>query len=276
MSPRLSAAPTRGGLTRGPSTFGRVIGHGRAHRATSANVGAQGRTRAAPRSEPGMIRETRPRKHDWEARLSASAEPPCGDPRSSSPGPFVELQERHSTGGVTDVELAHRPRDKVAPLRGGGHSAPPETGRNPGAPWIAWRGRDAIGILTTRVASPCSNPVGHAIAAPNGNAAAKPAGRVGRDPDCLDGGGQTVTSASVAGLWSRIPAPRLPRQPEVPGRRTSKRAPPDSASVTRMDPSCRSTIQAAMASPSPEPEPLREVPRQKRSNTRSRWSGGMP
>lgn len=82
---------------RGPSTFGRAIGHGRAHRGTWADGGAHAPTWLGPRSPTGIIRETRPRLHNGKARSSGSAEPACGDPRSPSPAPFVELHERQST-----------------------------------------------------------------------------------------------------------------------------------------------------------------------------------
>jgi hypothetical protein len=85
--------------TRGPSPFGRAGGQHLGHRPTPAPCGARGPTwpRLAAAAGSGISRETRPRAHIWEARSSRSAEPACGDPRSPSPAPFVELHDRQST-----------------------------------------------------------------------------------------------------------------------------------------------------------------------------------
>jgi hypothetical protein len=81
----------------GPSPFRRVVGHAPAHRATWANVGAHGRTWAVPRSEPGIIRETRPRAHSRAARSGRKPLSLWPTPPPSVDAPFVELHERHNT-----------------------------------------------------------------------------------------------------------------------------------------------------------------------------------
>jgi len=50
-----------------------------------------------PRSRRDRNGETRPRAHDWEARTSRRTVFACGDPRSASPAPLVELHERQRT-----------------------------------------------------------------------------------------------------------------------------------------------------------------------------------
>jgi hypothetical protein len=85
--------------------LGGASGHALTHRSTRANRGAHGRTWSGPGSAPtDIFRETRPRVHNGKARSSRSAEPACGDPRSASPAPFVELQERQRTAQLPNVE----------------------------------------------------------------------------------------------------------------------------------------------------------------------------
>ncbi len=115
-----SSGPGR--QARGLLAFGRVVGHGRAHRGTWANVGAHGRTLADPRSATGIIRETRPRAHSREARSAGSVRRHMGYPAPVGRRTLRRVARAAQHRGVGDVErrTASGERDDVIDGQVGG------------------------------------------------------------------------------------------------------------------------------------------------------------
>ena len=111
---------------RGPSPFGRVVGHGRAHRATWANVGAHGRTSADPRSATGTEFAKPGRAHTVARRSQRASASPYGLPRPHGRTPAAGRQERATAhrftpesstrpGAAVHTLAVLRPRDHARP-----------------------------------------------------------------------------------------------------------------------------------------------------------------